>query len=75
MAPSESHACRQPRRDTSPTQGKDSAAGSSCHSNSRIQIERKQMLSDLLGEDDVDLPIIYSEHQIGDGQEMFEAEL
>jgi bifunctional non-homologous end joining protein LigD len=33
------------------------------------------MLSDLLGEDDVDLPIIYSEHQIGDGQEMFEAEL
>jgi bifunctional non-homologous end joining protein LigD len=36
------------------------------------QIERKQMLSDLLGENDVDLPIIYSKHLIGDGQEMFE---
>jgi bifunctional non-homologous end joining protein LigD len=36
------------------------------------QIERKQMLSDLLGENDIDLPIIYSEHLIGDGQEMFE---
>jgi bifunctional non-homologous end joining protein LigD len=36
------------------------------------QIERKQMLSDLLGENDVDMPIIYSEHLIGDGQEMFE---
>lgn len=27
-----------------------------------LQIERKQMLSDLLGENDIDLPIIYSEH-------------
>jgi bifunctional non-homologous end joining protein LigD len=36
------------------------------------QIERKQALSDLLGENDIDLPIIYSEHLIGDGQEMFE---
>jgi bifunctional non-homologous end joining protein LigD len=36
------------------------------------QIERKQMLSDLLGENDIGLPIIYSEHLTGDGQEMFE---
>lgn len=36
------------------------------------QIERKQMLSNLLGENDIGLPIIYSEHLIGDGQEMFE---
>src|SRR3954470_6636265 len=36
------------------------------------QVERKQMLSDLLGENDIGLPIIYSEHLIGDGQEMFE---
>jgi bifunctional non-homologous end joining protein LigD len=36
------------------------------------QIERKQMLSDLLGKNDIGLPIIYSEHLIGDGQEMFE---
>ena len=36
------------------------------------QIERKQMLSDLLGENDVGLPVLYSEHLIGDGQEMFE---
>jgi bifunctional non-homologous end joining protein LigD len=36
------------------------------------QIERKQILSDLLGENDIDMPIIYSEHLIGDGQEMFE---
>jgi bifunctional non-homologous end joining protein LigD len=36
------------------------------------QIERKQMLSDLLGENDIGLPVIYSEHLIGDGQEMFE---
>jgi bifunctional non-homologous end joining protein LigD len=35
------------------------------------QIERKQALSDLLGENDIGLPIIYSEHLIGDGQEMF----
>jgi bifunctional non-homologous end joining protein LigD len=36
------------------------------------QIERKQMLSDLLGENDIGLPVIYSEHLIGNGQEMFE---
>jgi bifunctional non-homologous end joining protein LigD len=36
------------------------------------QIERKQALSDLLGENDIGLPIIFSEHLIGDGQEMFE---
>lgn len=35
------------------------------------QIERKQMLSDLLGENDIDLPVIYSEHLTIDGQEMF----
>jgi bifunctional non-homologous end joining protein LigD len=34
------------------------------------QIERKQALADLLGENDIGLPIIYSEHLIGDGQEM-----
>jgi bifunctional non-homologous end joining protein LigD len=36
------------------------------------QIERKQALSDLLGENGIELPIIYSEHLAGDGQEMFE---
>jgi bifunctional non-homologous end joining protein LigD len=36
------------------------------------QIERKQALLDLLGEDDVELPVLYSEHLTGDGQEMFE---
>jgi bifunctional non-homologous end joining protein LigD len=36
------------------------------------QIERKQALSDLLGENGIELPIIYSEHLTGDGQEMFE---
>ena len=36
------------------------------------QIERKRMLSDLLGENDVGHPVIYSEHLVGDGQEMFE---
>jgi bifunctional non-homologous end joining protein LigD len=35
------------------------------------QIERKQALSDLLGENDIEAPIVYSEHLIGDGQEMF----
>jgi bifunctional non-homologous end joining protein LigD len=35
------------------------------------QIERKQALSDLLGENDIGHPIIYSEHLTGDGQEMF----
>ncbi len=36
------------------------------------QIERKQALSDLLGENGIELPIIYSEHLIGNGQAMFE---
>ncbi len=36
------------------------------------QIERTQALSDLPGESGIELPIIYSEHLIGDGQEMFE---
>jgi bifunctional non-homologous end joining protein LigD len=36
------------------------------------QAERKQMLSDLLGENDIGLPVIYSEHLTGDGQAMFE---
>jgi bifunctional non-homologous end joining protein LigD len=35
------------------------------------QIERKQMLADLLGENGIGLPIIYSEHLVGNGQEMF----
>jgi len=35
------------------------------------QIERKQMLVDLMGENDVDMPVLYSEHLTGDGQEMF----
>jgi bifunctional non-homologous end joining protein LigD len=36
------------------------------------QIERKQALLDLLGENDIELPILYSEHLTGDGQQMFE---
>jgi hypothetical protein len=36
------------------------------------QIERKQALLDLLGENDIELPILYSEHLTGDGQKMFE---
>jgi bifunctional non-homologous end joining protein LigD len=36
------------------------------------QVERKRMLSDLLGENDIGHPAIYSEHLTGDGQEMFE---
>jgi bifunctional non-homologous end joining protein LigD len=36
------------------------------------QIERKQLLLDLLGENDVELPVLYSEHLVGDGQTMFE---
>jgi bifunctional non-homologous end joining protein LigD len=35
------------------------------------QIERKQALSYLLRENDVEAPIVYSEHLTGDGQEMF----
>ena len=36
------------------------------------QIERKQLLSDLLGENDIEFPVLFSEHLIGDGQKMFE---
>ena len=36
------------------------------------QLERKQLLLDLLGELDVELPVLSSEHLVGDGQEMFE---
>jgi len=36
------------------------------------QVERKRMLSDLLGENDIGLPVIYSEHLVGDGHVMFE---
>ena len=36
------------------------------------QIERKQALLDLLGENGIELPILFSEHLAGDGQEMFE---
>lgn len=36
------------------------------------QIERKQALLDLLGENGVELPVLYSEHLTGDGQVMFE---
>jgi bifunctional non-homologous end joining protein LigD len=36
------------------------------------QIDRKQALLDLLGENDVELPVLYSEHLKGDGQVMFE---
>jgi bifunctional non-homologous end joining protein LigD len=35
------------------------------------QIKRKQALLDLLGENDIGSPVVYSEHLIGDGQEMF----
>ena len=38
----------------------------------RPQRERKQLLLDLLGENDVELPVLYSEHLTGDGQQMFE---
>jgi bifunctional non-homologous end joining protein LigD len=36
------------------------------------QIERKQLLLDLLGENDNELPVLFSEHLVGDGQKMFE---
>jgi bifunctional non-homologous end joining protein LigD len=36
------------------------------------QIERKQALLELLGENDIELPILYSEHLTSDGQKMFE---
>src|SRR6185436_8544439 len=35
------------------------------------QIERKQALLDLLGENGIEAPVVYSEHLVGDGQEMF----
>ncbi|MGY2906990.1 hypothetical protein [Bradyrhizobium sp. URHC0002] len=34
----------------------------------RAAIERKQLLLDLLGENDIELPVLYSEHLVGDGQ-------
>ena len=36
------------------------------------QVERKQALLDLLGENDIELPILYSEHLTGDGQVVFD---
>ena len=36
------------------------------------QLERKQLLLELLGENDVELPVLFSEHLVGDGQNMFE---
>ena len=36
------------------------------------QIERKQALLDLIGENGIEAPVVYSEHLTGDGQEMFE---
>jgi bifunctional non-homologous end joining protein LigD len=36
------------------------------------QIERKRALKNLLEENEIEAPILYSEHLIGDGQEMFE---
>jgi bifunctional non-homologous end joining protein LigD len=36
------------------------------------QIERKQLLLDLLCENDIELPVLFSEHLVGDGQKTFE---
>jgi bifunctional non-homologous end joining protein LigD len=36
------------------------------------QIERKQALLDLLSENDIGLPVLFSEHLVGDGQKMFQ---
>jgi bifunctional non-homologous end joining protein LigD len=36
------------------------------------QIERKQLLLDLIGENNIEMRVLYSEHLIGDGQQMFE---
>jgi bifunctional non-homologous end joining protein LigD len=36
------------------------------------QIERKQALLDLFGENDIETPVLFSEHLVGDGQKMFE---
>ncbi|WP_334420508.1 ATP dependent DNA ligase [Bradyrhizobium sp. AZCC 1588] len=38
----------------------------------RPQIERKQLLLDLLGENDIEFPVLFSERLVGDGQKMFE---
>ena len=38
----------------------------------RPQIERKQRLLELLGENDIELPVLFSEHLVGDGQRMFD---
>src|SRR3954469_9334908 len=35
------------------------------------QIERKQALLEMIGDNDVERPVVYSEHMIGDGQEIF----
>src|SRR2546423_13149926 len=35
-------------------------------------MERKQLLLDLLGETGIELPVLFSEHLVGDGQKMFE---
>jgi bifunctional non-homologous end joining protein LigD len=32
------------------------------------QVERKQALLDLLGENDIELPVLFSEHLVGDGR-------
>jgi bifunctional non-homologous end joining protein LigD len=37
------------------------------------QSERKQPLLNLLGENGIEAPVVYSEHLVGDGQEMFSA--
>jgi len=36
------------------------------------QSERKQALRDLLGENNIKQPVLYSEHLVGDGQQMFD---
>jgi bifunctional non-homologous end joining protein LigD len=36
------------------------------------QLDRKQALSDLLGENGIEAPVVYSDHLTGDGREMFE---
>jgi bifunctional non-homologous end joining protein LigD len=36
------------------------------------QVDRKQALLDLIGENGIEAPVVYSEHLVGDGQEMFE---
>jgi len=34
------------------------------------QIERKQLLLDLLGENDIELPVLFSEHLVGDSKDV-----